>query len=322
MIKFIVSLLCFSLFILSGGCTGIRHAQQAGQSIHDSGTGISGLAPAGTNLYLAVHDVLGFEDGPRLSLVRTYPDRPPAFTVLTVDDWLDSGGRSSDLESVCVLPSRPDEFIAAESGYWKGSQGRLFHFRIDYNAGKAVVLGVSRLPFLVDNDPDHVGDQFEGLICLENSPDQVILLLGERGGSVSYPSGVIRWGVLDLRRHSLSFSEQGLHGIVVHAPGSWKNRDSKRDISDMYLHPDGSLWASACEDPGDAGPFRSLVYRLGSVRKDSEQPVLLAKKPEILLDVSGFKIEALSSPSVSAPLSTMSIGTDDEIYGGVWRSVH
>lgn len=322
MIKFIVSLLCFSLFILSGGCTGIRHAQQTEQSIHDSGTGFSGLAPAGANLYLAVHDALGFEDGPRLSLVRTYPDSPPAFTVLAVDDWLDSGGRSSDLESVCGLPSRPDEFIAAESGYWKGMQGRLFHFRIDFNAGKAIVLGVSRLPFLADNDPDHVGDQFEGLICLENGSDKVIVLFGERGGSLSHPSGVIRWGLFDLRSHSLTFSEQGLHGIVVHAPGTWKNPKSKRDISDMYLHHDGSLWASACEDPGDAGPFRSVIYRLGSVRKDPEQPFLPANQPEILLDVSGFKIEALSSPPVSAPLSTMCIGTDDEIYGGVWRSVH
>lgn len=37
--------------------------------------------------------------------------------------------------------------------------------------------------------------------------------------------------------------------------------------------------------------------------------------------VNGLKIEGLSGPSGEVPGGELCIGTDDEIYGGIWRNL-
>jgi hypothetical protein len=320
--QFVIWQALISVILFLSGCTLSRQAAVPAVPSSDiSGLGISGLSRVDDQTCLAVHDALGFENGPRLSLITIAADSGPVFKSVVIDDWLDAGGRSSDLESVCRIPSRNNEFLLAESGSWQGREGRLFHIRLDTAAAKAVVLGVTRLPVLADNSPDLVGDQYEGMFCLERPGNTLLVVIGERGGSASYRSGVLRWGVLDLELHRLTFTSEGMRGLAVDAPGKWADTNGNRDIADLYVDDDGIIWASACEDPGDTGPFLSVIFRLGRVTDDPDGPVRKISRPVVWRALSGLKVEALSSSPRAMPLGLMSIGTDDEHYGGIWRAI-
>ena len=281
--------------------------------------GISGLVQIDSSRYLAVHDALSFEDGPRVSLLTVSSSAVPIIVPVTIDDWMDRDGRSSDLESLCAIPSRPNEFLMAESGRWEGRFGRLFHIRFDPATHRAVVLGVARLPNLCDNNPEQVGDQYEGMACLDDGSGSVVLILGERGGSARYPSGVLRWVTFDLRTHTLLSTQDGLHGIRVDAPGGWPDHRKNRDISDLFVASDGSLWASAAWDSGDAGPFSSLVYRIGYLRQNSHVPVVVNRRLHVWRTCDGIKVEGVAAPPSALHRAVISVGSDDENYGGVWR---
>ncbi len=281
--------------------------------------GFSGLAQVDESRYLAVHDDLIFEDGSRLTLIRMGDAGVPTLAPVAVDDWVDFEGRPSDLESVCAIPSRSKEFILVEAGYWQGQYGRLFHIELDARENRAKVLGVSKLPLFVDNSPDHTGDQFEGLECADGGHNAVLLILGERGGSDSYESGRLRWGTLQLTDYSLTFTVDGKRGIEIEAPGQWTDAARNRDISALYLDDDGTLWAAATEDPGDVGPFYSVIYQVGSVDPDLDYPIQAGGTISAWKVVPGFKVEALAAPVAAVAGSTLSFGTEDEVYGGVWR---
>ena len=78
--------------------------------------------------------------------------------------------------------------------------------------------------------------------------DPDLALLGERGGSDRYPAGRLRWGWLDLQAASVEWAEMGKASIEVTAPGRWPM--TKRDIADLYVDPEGTLWATATADEG------------------------------------------------------------------------
>ena len=281
--------------------------------------GFSGLAQVDGSAFLAVHDELVYEDGSRLTLIRMDTGMAPTFSPVRVDDWTDPDGPSSDLESICAIPSRPNQFILAEAGYWEEQYGRLFHIALDTQDDLARVLGVAELPLFLDNNPDQVGDQFEGLECADAGDDSILLVLAERGGSDSYRSGRLRWGTLDLTNYSLRFTPHGEQGIELNAPGQWSDGTMNRDISALYLEPEGTLWAAAAEDPGDLGPFYSVIYQVGVLRTDQRSPIQVNETIDVWKEVPGFKIEALSGPMEAVAGSTLSFGTEDELYGGVLR---
>ena len=281
--------------------------------------GFSGLAQVDESTYLAVHDELIFEDGRRLTVIRMGDAGFPTYAPVGVDGWVDSDGRPSDLESVCAVPSRPREFILAEAGYWQGQYGRLFHIELDGRENRAQVLGVFKLPLFIDNDSGQTGDQFEGLECADAGHDTVLLILGERGGSANYESGRLRWGTLHLADYSLTFSGEGERGIEIDAPGEWADAAQNRDISALYLDDGGTLWAAATEDLGDVGPFYSVIYQVGEIDPASDNPIQINETIGVWKDVSGFKVEGLAAPMVGVAGSTLSFGTEDEVYGGVWR---
>jgi hypothetical protein len=77
----------------------------------------------------------------------------------------------------------------------------------------------------------------------------------------------------------------------------------------------------ATADHGDNGPFRSIVFRLGTVTSGRVPPVRLEPSSTAAWTIDAMKIEALSAPARAIPGSVMSIGTDDEHFGGVWRAL-
>lgn len=283
--------------------------------------GVSGMAQIDSRRYLVVHDKRSFENGLRLSILTSLPDSGIRVDPVSVPDWVDGEGRSSDLEAAYALPNRPNEFLLLESGSWEGKYGRLFHIRLDVPAKSATVLGVARLPKMADNSPGTIGDQYEGMAVVERSAGKVLVIFGERGGSQTYPDGVLRWGMLDLATHSIVFTEAGRKGVTLDAPGEWGSGGSQRDIADLWIDPDNRLWAVAVSDPGDIGPYRSAIYYAGDVTGDDTRPIRLMPSRTVWREVAGFKVEALSGPSASLPGTVLSIGIEDEAYGGGWRGV-
>lgn len=319
-----IGLLAAIALISCSGFTGREVSQGAGQASESpaatavSMNGFSGLAKAEGSAFLAVHDELVYEDGDRLTLIRMAAGAAPTFSPVRVD-WPDSHERSSDLEAVCKVPSRTGQFILAEAGHWESQYGRLFHIKLDAREDRASVLGVIQLPLFADNDPEQVGDQFEGLECVDAGGESILVVLGERGGSTRYRSGRLRWGVLNLGNYSLEFTPEGERGIDVDAPGRWSDGTRNRDISALYVDPEGTLWAAAAEDPGDLGPFYSVIYEIGVLRADPRNPLRVHGTVEVWREVPGFKVEALSGPVSAVMESSLSFGTEDELYGGVFR---
>lgn len=98
-----------------------------------------------------------------------------------------------------------------------------------------------------------------------------------------------------------------------------ETNDFNRKITDFSIDRAGSLYAVAANDPGDMhgslGPFKSVVYQLGRIEQHDENPLKILEGDCLKWKVSGFKVEGL----VVEDNKSITIGTDDEGYGGVWR---
>ena len=282
--------------------------------------GSSGMAQVDASSFLAVYDLKNFQEGVRLGLIQTYADSIRVHPIF-VDDWKSDESIPSDLEGITKIPGREQEYLLCESGNWQGKLGRIFHIRLDVPGKQAEVLGIIQIPMQHRNDFNIVGDQYEGIACFSSSNDKLKVLLAERGGSEAYPDGILKWAEINLSTLEIVFSEQGLKGIKIKSPGTWKSETNKRDLTDLYIDVQGALWASASQDLSDSGPFHSVIYKVGSMKPGASIPVNILENLEVYKEFPSYKIEALSGPTNAVAGSRFSFGTEDEIYGGTWRPV-
>ncbi|MBJ2176465.1 hypothetical protein JBL43_19600 [Aureibaculum sp. A20] len=323
---FFLGLLSCLLLLLSG-CSTSKKTNKTSKAISvqtiavkKSSGGSSGMEQLNDSTYLVVYDVKNFKKGVRLATV-VLTDKSIDVLPIKVDAW-GIEGISSDLESICAIPGKENEFLIAESGNWKGNLGRIFHIQVDLSTRKAKLLGSVKFPLLYRNDMDTTGDQYEAIHCLAYSENERIVILGERGGSKNNPTGVLRWGLYNVQDHTLTMEGQGLKGKAIDAPGNWTNPLLKRSITDMHIDTNGIIWASASEDQGDAGPFYSVIYKLGKTNPmNLQNPLIPFDNLTIGREIYGFKIEALSGPQKEINC-THTFGTEDEIYGGVMRPIN
>lgn len=272
--------------------------------------GISGIARISSNKFLIVHDAKDYEqDKPRIGLLKI-KSANERIDYKRLDFPASASTISNDLEGVCRVPNKLNEFLLTESGYWQGKYGRIFHIRVTKK--HVALVHEFKLPFLRDNNPDQRdGDQFEGIACIARNSDDVLILLGERGGTEVYLNGVLRWGIYNLGTKNVIWSKQSQE---VTSPNPWK-LSKIRSITGLSIDSKGQLWGSASLDPGDDGPFRSVVYLIGRVDPNQEIPVQ-KHNPDTYWVVDGFKVEGVAAGEGRLPLS---IGTEDENYGGIWR---
>ena len=315
-------LFCLIIFFQSNSC---KTSQSILSTINETiqplklSGGSSGMAKLGDDSYLGVYDIKNHKVGVRLAMIKI-TEETIQVSPLNITGWGEEG-RSSDLESICKISGKTNEYLIAESGNWKGDLGRIFHIQVDTAKLSANIIGITKLPYKDINNPDLVGDQYESMSCLPYDENNRILILAERGGSEVNPRGIVRWGMYNLVTHQLTFSKSGMKGIEVNAPGNWTNEKEKRDLTDLHIDSKGSIWASASEDVSDMGPFYSVIYKVGQVdTSNKERPFNIYSDFPTWEAVPGFKIEALSGPSKSINC-TLSFGTEDEIYGGVWRAI-
>ena len=282
--------------------------------------GFSGMVKVNEQTYLVVHDTKSFQEGNRIGKLRIESGQDPAYSPIKVKDWQHAHGRSNDLESICALPNTASQYLIAESGYRQGKFGRIFH--INLHEDMAQVINTYQLPKIqVNNRENPYGDNFEGMVCTEHQGG-VLLILGERGGSLFKIDGTVQLGLLDLKDSTLSWKQD--EEFLLTAPGHWNKPDETRSISDLYLDSSGIIWASATVDNGDDGPFRSIIYRAARIDSSTSgsmpyPTVTLSAKLTPAWIIDGFKVEAVSGPSAEINDSFMSFATEDENLSGIWR---
>jgi len=286
-------------------------AEAKPKRLHD---GLSGIAKVGDRTFIGALDRKAPDTRPRLFRIEVADDMSQRAEALEVD-W-GSAGIPSDVEAVCALPGRTGEVLVLESGQL--GSARLIHVGGVLDPTGAHVEGAAELPL----PPGATSQNLEGLACAPIDDGHVLVVVGERGGSEEHPHGSLRWARFDLAASALAWDDAGNRGLTLRRPDGWEPNPEARAIGDLYLDEHGALWAAATLDPeGDVGPFRSVVYRAGTVDAKRKRPVELAARARGAWQLDGFKIEGLAAPPKAPPEAAFSIATEDEDYGGAWRTL-
>ncbi len=277
--------------------------------------GISGIAKLDKNQFLVVHDYKSSQVGSRLGVLTLDKHSPTSYETINISQWGPITA-PSDLESACKIPNKNLEYLIAESGADK-DKSRVFHISLQQNVdGLWGATYISSYEFLKD-----ANDNFEGLACIEKAGQEYYILLGERGEGEKKElgKGKILWAVVklgvenEIRQEPFKTQEFS----APHPPVKKKQYKDFRNISDLYIDKNNTIWVSSAYDPGNSGPFFSTIYQLGTVNPDNTPPVDLM--PQKSCHVEGIKIEALGS-SWSRDIE-LSIATDDENHGGIFRQI-
>ena len=290
--------LALGALALLAGCAGAgtpAPAVSVGSEPAASLPPISGLACLPDGSFLAVTDV------------KNDPSRPSPFPpVLRVRAgekrltwepvavrWPDPDGAPSDLESVAAVPGT-DSFLLVESGFFQGRFGRVFRISLS-----GELLGFMTLTKPVEN--------IEGT-AVARAGDRLVYLDAERGENAADTS--IRW--YDLTLDPLRLGEPRSVRLQLPEPAGPRHRH----VSALEVDAAGRLFAVSDVDPGDVGPFRSIVWEIGQV---GEGGVTLLPMPRRVATVDGFKVEALAACPGADGKARLFLGADDEDYGGAIR---
>jgi len=290
---------------------------------------ISGMAIYDHQSYLVVHDIKSHEVKPRLGILTVKNGKDQTLAPVGID-WSSLPRKGNDLESVCAVPGKPGEYLAAESGYYKPNtgpviHGTIYHILISKNqSGRFIGKVLQVIQF-----PDNL-KQVEGIACLPVSEKGYTVILAERGarGYQGIIPGTLHWDYLSLEKFQTekqSFSPQGSVSFLT-GDTDWCKSADTRSCSDIFIDNQQRLWISSTQDGGDNGPFRSVIYLAGKARPGANEPVELFPEPHVAWKVEGFKVEAISGINKTSakdnhcPLG-LSLGTDDEAFGGTWRNL-
>ncbi|MDQ3023758.1 MAG: hypothetical protein M3R04_05145, partial [bacterium] len=136
------------------------------------------------------------------------------------------------------------------------------------------------------------------------------------GGTAPYTPATLWWGSFDLSSGTFTMAEDAMWGLQLVWPGETSDPWA-RPCTDLWLDAGGYLWASGASDPGDGGPFRSVIYRIGKFDPKQSYPIMYEMDRDMVWYLDGLKVEAIG-PAV-VPGSILTFCTDDEAYGGIWR---
>lgn len=258
--------------------------------------GLSGLAWIADDTFLAVHDVKDGSKDPRVSTLRL-----PASGNELIDwksiEWPSPQDLSIDLESVARIPDKSSLFLLVES------KRRIF--LAEYQEPQQLKLIESiAWPAKVEN--------VEGT-AVAKVGEHLIFIYAERAKGELETD--IHWADIELeplkigefRKVRLKFTESQLKGL-------------NRPVSAMEVNNSGTLYVASSYDPGNKGPFRSVLWKVGHIQEaDGKSQVVLDSTPELLATFDGFKVESVAVRQEKG--LEIFVGTDDEYYGGTLRQV-
>lgn len=232
------------------------------------------------------------EDGGALSLVVVHDNKGTegAVELITLRDGVPSFAPIAwplpypvDLEAVANIPGAESDLVVAQS------DGHLARVRL--GEGALTIVGVWTLPG---------ADQLEGLSVRAGANGSLLALWANRGGAAD--GAVVSSSTL------LANGKVKATKVLARVRSPLVESPHSRHITDLYVDPDGQVWASAALDPGDDGPFRSALWALGSWdgKRWTHAP---ADAPKFCIDT--HKVEGLSRAR-----DGWLLGADDETAGG------
>ena len=245
---------------------------------------VSGVA-AFKDGFLVVHDNKK-KNQPRVSFI----DKKYQITPLV---WPDPE-LPYDLESAYQFPNIENRYIFMES------TGKCYEASVDPKDYRIDILHTYTLPKLKPKM------NLEG-IAIFPSGQGLVIIYGDRG-SDSRKSTLF---TALFNPKSKSFKE--VKTLTFDLPQPKKD---KRNIADLALKTDGSLWCSATSDPGDDGPFSTFIYELGQF---SHAGVFTPTHPDLLKAIMAFdgqKVEAMIFQKDKLVLMT-----DNENFGSTMNTI-
>ena len=282
--------------LLLGGCGGAAPEQGGPTSL----PGLSGLAWVGDDRFVAVHDAKGEGDEAkrnRVSLLRL-PRGSRDGIVRTPLAVRFPGGVARDLEAASPIPG--GGLLLAESGQKGGSQ-RLFFARLVDSV--LVIDAEVPWPLSVDNvEAVEVG----------RVGDQLVLLAAERGRGQERTT--LHWATLSLDPPRFGTFQ------TIDWPAIDPLGPRARAVSALTLDAGGRIYLASTLDPGEHGPFRSVVWRIGVLTADTDgRPQVRLGAAERIATLDGCKVESLAVRLLPDGGAQLFAGTDDEHYGGILR---
>jgi hypothetical protein len=198
--------------------------------------------------------------------------------------------------------------LLAESGASKigGAEAFARIFLCDFSDERARIVAFTRWPVSVRD--------VEGMAVAQVG-NRLLFIFAERAEGM--PSTVLRWAELTL--NPLKFGRFSDNELSL----PWPKGDHARQVSAIEVDSTGQLYVASTLDPGNQGPFQSVIWRIGRVElgEDKEPQVRLQPEPERLATLDGLKVEGIAVREIPGVPMQFFIGTDDENYGGTLRPI-
>lgn len=274
---------------------------------------LSGLAWAGTDTLLAVHDAKASPKemhAPRVSLIAwPSPEREALGWQSLPVDWPAAHGPGSDLESVARVPGTR-QFVLAESGANREPTAHLFLAELGADR-RLRIQSFLEWPVRVAN--------VEAITVVRTGGGELLFLYAERSEGQEHVD--LGWASLNasaLKEGALRFGSftHERFDSEMQAPGP-----GDRLVTAAIVGPSGCLYVSSAHDDGrDDGPFRSRVWRVGHVGAgaDGAPRVRFFERARRLATLDGLKVEGLAARAGGEGVRLV-VGTDDEWLGAALR---
>ena len=263
---------------------------------------LSGLAWIGGDEFLAVHDSKNnprSRDWPRVSVLNLSHSGYEGVVWRHMGiDFTGRGGVSSDLESVCRLPGGRG-FLICESGQEIGAEARIFH--VTRRRESIEIRSHVQWPEKITN--------VEASEVCEVAGD-LVFVYAERAESEG--STWIRWAKLSVDPWHFGEFSAALY------KGRGRVAREGRPIAAMEIDDEGAIYIASTNDPGDNGPFRSVIWRIGRMVNRDGPTVQLGDAQQIAR-LDGVKVESLTLRTSADGDRDLYFGSDDEHFGGILR---
>jgi len=243
---------------------------------------VSGIA-AFKDGYLVVHDNKK-KGQPRISYIdRELKIHPVAWPEAKLP---------YDLEAIIAIPGMNDRFILMES------TGKCYEMNINPTTLWTDLVHSFPLPNLKPNM------NLEGLTIFP-SGQGLVFIYGDRGSDKR--KSTLFTAFFNPKKRSFYEVNQ----FTVDLP---KPKKHKRNIADLAIKGDGSVWTSATSDPGNYGPFTTAIYELGEIDHAGTFTPIHPELQKPIMVFGGQKVEAMMFHK-----GHLVFMTDNENFGATFK---
>lgn len=245
---------------------------------------VSGIAPF-KDRYMVVHDNKK-KGQPRISYIDwDFKIHPIAWPEAKLP---------YDLEAIVTIPGYENRFILMES------TGICYELTIDPATLWTKLIHSFTLPDLKPNM------NLEGL-TIYPSGQGLVFIYGDRGSDKR--KSTLFTAFFNPKKRSFYEVNQFTFDLP-------KPKKHKRNIADLALKADGSVWTSATSDPGNNGPFTTAIYELGEINHAGTFTPIHPELQQPIMEFGGQKVEAMMFHK-----GHLVFMTDNENFGATFKQL-